>query len=49
MSKEKKKEKITMPCGLCVEEGRSKNTIFNGTRAQIQNHIKTAHKGKIWR
>lgn len=46
MSKDKKKEKITMPCGLCIEEGRSKEATFNGTRAQIKRHVEIAHKGK---
>lgn len=46
--KNKKKEKITMPCGLCIEEGRSKAAVFNGTRAQIANHVKIAHKGKMF-
>lgn len=44
----KKKNKVTMDCGLCIEEGRSKQAAFNGTRAQIKKHVETAHKGKTF-
>lgn len=42
----KKKKKETMDCGLCIEEGRSKQAAFNGTRAQIRKHVETTHKSK---